>query len=398
MHNIKDILAKLFLLCCSIILLLICLEIIAKIYLEKYASEERFLKYASYKQLMKRYGNNGRIYTPNRHFGYYLTTNYQRLQNKHNAQGYRGDDITMPKPKGEYRIVCVGGSTTYTTGVDDYHYAYPFLLQTYLHEIGYNHIKVINAGVPGWGTLESLINFETRILDLDPDLLIVYHALNDIIPRLVWPKESYLGDNSGAFIPSQDRSSCNLILDNIDLLRVLLIHCGKLLSASDMRTNVMPARSFYGDEFDNQVKSGTYPSGYFTKIPISKMLAENEPRYFRRNIENLIAIARDRHINVLLSTFAYHNTILDSFKGSWDTEEFRKTIDQHNNVLIQISKYSSVPLFDFARFFPKDIKYYQRFKRFGREHLDLYHVNEEGSKLKAKMFAEYLVNNGLITK
>jgi len=126
------------------------------------------------------------------------------------------------------------------------------------------------------------------------------------------------------------------------------------------------------------------------------MLNENNPRYFKRNLENLIAIAQDRHLSVIVSTFAYHDTILGKYKSSSETEEFRKCIEQHNSVLRQIAKDKNVHLFDFALIFPKNIKYFQRYERFGHEHVDLYHVNEEGAKLKAKLFAEYLVNNELI--
>ena len=34
----------------------------------------------------------------------------------HNRLGYRGPEITIPKPEGVFRIVAIGGSTTYSTG------------------------------------------------------------------------------------------------------------------------------------------------------------------------------------------------------------------------------------------------------------------------------------------
>jgi lysophospholipase L1-like esterase len=89
---------------------------------------------------------------------------------------------------------------------------------------------------------------------------------------------------------------------------------------------------------------------------------------------------------------------VDDIEAYWQTDKFRKSVDQHNDVLKQVSQDKNVTLFDFAQLFSKDIKYCWRFKRNAREYLDLYHVNEEGAELRAKMFAEYLVNSGLITE
>ncbi len=41
-------------------------------------------------------------------------------------------------------------------------------------------IEVINAGVSGYCTFQSLINLQTRLLDYDPDVIIVYHVWNDV--------------------------------------------------------------------------------------------------------------------------------------------------------------------------------------------------------------------------
>ena len=57
-------------------------------------------------------------------------------------------------------------------------------------------LDVINAGVSGYSSMESLINLQFRVLALEPDLIIIYHAINDVGTRLVDP-ELYRSDNSG---------------------------------------------------------------------------------------------------------------------------------------------------------------------------------------------------------
>ena len=58
----------------------------------------------------------------------------------------------------------------------------------------YENIEVINAGVPGYTSWETLINFQFRVLDIEPDLIIIYHGTNDTHARLVLPK-FYQSDN-----------------------------------------------------------------------------------------------------------------------------------------------------------------------------------------------------------
>ena len=43
--------------------------------------------------------------------------------------------------------------------------------------------EVINAGVPGYTSAECLINFSTRVMDLKPDMVIIYLGYNDFKPN-----------------------------------------------------------------------------------------------------------------------------------------------------------------------------------------------------------------------
>ena len=63
-------------------------------------------------------------------------------------------------------------------------------------DYGYQNVQVINAGVPGYNSWEILVNLEFRVLDLDPDLVIIYEGTNDVHARLVEPS-AYRGDDLG---------------------------------------------------------------------------------------------------------------------------------------------------------------------------------------------------------
>lgn len=98
-----------------------------------------------------------------------------------NARGQRVTnvrDVPVPKPEGTYRVVCEGGSTTFDLLAPDDAATWPARLGTFLHPPA----DVVNAGFPGWTSLESLVSLETRDLDLQPDLVVVFSGVNDLQP------------------------------------------------------------------------------------------------------------------------------------------------------------------------------------------------------------------------
>ena len=98
-----------------------------------------------------------------------------------NARGQRVTnvrDVPVPKPAGTYRIVCEGGSTTFDLLAPDDAATWPARLGTLLGP----RADVVNAGFPGWTSLESLVSLEIRDLDLTPDLVVVFSGVNDLQP------------------------------------------------------------------------------------------------------------------------------------------------------------------------------------------------------------------------
>jgi lysophospholipase L1-like esterase len=370
----------------SIFFVLIVIEICAQIYINHFASEEAFTRYASLSQLQKKEGfpSSKSRYTPHRYLGYYPTPNFQKKKDKHNSLGYKGQNIEKPKP-GEFRIVCIGGSTTYTEKIKDYRFSYPYLLEKELHKRGYKNVTVINAGASAWSSWESLINFEFRVLDLEPDMIIVYHGINDIHPRLVWPPEAYQGDNSGAREANHTGLFMPSILEYSTILRILMIRTGLIKSHSAFsRTIIKEPSTFYADDFNFQKLKNTYPSGVFKKVSAEQMLTVNTPKYFKRNIENMIVIAKHNNIKTVLATFAY--SPLFKNKPRVSSREYIFAYSQLNGILKSIAKEMDVNLFDFANVFPKKKCYY----------LDGRHVTKKGAKLKAKLFADYIVEAKLL--
>lgn len=384
MANTKTFLQNSLLFAISTLTILIAIEITLTIYLVNYSSDKTFLKYASFQQLQAEADKHQTLYSPHRYFGYYPTPDYINKKNRHNKLGFRGDEIQTPKPNGAFRIVAIGGSTTYTTELNNYKLSYPYLLQEHLNKNGHPNVEVINAGAGGWSSWESLVNFQFRVLDLNPDMIIIYHSINDIHPRMVWPEDAYRGDNSGnritgggVFMPS--------IFEYSTLLRVFMIRAGWTTShASLERTTDKRPDTHYLSQFRTQKKNGTYPDGIFKQVSAKQMLATNKPVYFERNIRNIISIAKDHNIQVVLSSFAHSHHFPD--KPLVASAEYLSAFDENNQLLKMIAEDTKVNFFDFANEFP-DIKEY---------YVDGRHVTENGARVKSRLFGEYLIKNELL--
>jgi hypothetical protein len=129
----------------------------------------------------------GALVQPHPYLGYALTPGWQRRGVHHNRLGFRGRETSLEKPKGTVRIVCLGGSTTYGFFVTSDDETWPARLEVYLREIAPGHsIEVINAGVPGYTSFESLTSLQFRVLDLQPDIIVVYQGYNDL-RAATWP-------------------------------------------------------------------------------------------------------------------------------------------------------------------------------------------------------------------
>lgn len=104
-----------------------------------------------------------------------------KQQVSHNSFGFRGKETTWSKPKGVLRVLCVGGSSTYGAGVSSDEHTWPVQLEGVLASATEDgRFEVINLGVPGYSSFESLTRFATVGMELQPDVVVIYHGMADV--------------------------------------------------------------------------------------------------------------------------------------------------------------------------------------------------------------------------
>ncbi len=350
----------------SIFLTLFLLEIGARLWLNFLATPEQYDRYVLFTSIDPK----DFAFTPHPYLSYYPTPNYQKGLTSHNSLGYRNDEFPLEKPSGVYRIIALGGSSTYDVSIKDNAHTFTAQLERLLKEdYGYQNVQVINAGVPGYNSWEILVNLEFRVLDLDPDLVIIYENTNDVHARMVEPS-AYRGDDLGRRQAWQVPPVA--LWEHSALLRIV----SRMMNMS---------RQVSIDDF---VSSPTYVSWPYESrltednLDPAEILKENPPIYFRRNLENMSAIAKEHDVTILLTTWAYSPYLKDYAAQDYYQHGFK----ENNDVVKEVAADQHIPLFDFAAVMPQDAKYWA----------DGRHVNESGALVKARLFAEYIHDQGWI--
>jgi len=99
-----------------------------------------------------------------------------------NSHGFRGEELEQEKADDkEYRIFVLGGSALYGIFATSDNTTIPGYLQEFYNEFTTDRdVRVINAGVNGHESFAETYVVKNQIIDLNPDLIIVFDGWNDL--------------------------------------------------------------------------------------------------------------------------------------------------------------------------------------------------------------------------
>ena len=104
-----------------------------------------------------------------------------------NSLGFRDSEVQIPKPENVFRILVLGDSMAFGIGVEEKE-AFPKVLEEMLNDnakAGGVRFEVLNAGVPGYGTAQELLQYQLCGRQLNPDLVILaFVVTNDLLDNL----------------------------------------------------------------------------------------------------------------------------------------------------------------------------------------------------------------------
>lgn len=99
-----------------------------------------------------------------------------------NNFGFRDKDFVVPKPTNVFRIICIGASTT-EEGISNKETYPKFLEEKLLKHFNNYNIEVFNCGISGMMFEKHLARIPDYLF-LQPDMVIMYEGINDIVYEL----------------------------------------------------------------------------------------------------------------------------------------------------------------------------------------------------------------------
>jgi len=292
-------------------------------------------------------------------FAQTMTNNF-----RHSNGPYGNRDIEVPKPEGLIRINCLGASTT---GNDinyrNKNYSYPMELEKILMSAFPDlKIEVNNCGQGGYTSAEILIKFLLDTIDTRPDVVVIYHAYNDLGPSLT---PGFQSDYSHAKKNLGETYYLYRLVSNIpdiplESWNFLLNYC---LFSQNIRFNLMDVISRGAADIKNDFK------GLST---------------YKRNIEHIINICKANKIRVVLSTFSQY--LYPEIQNNEIYLKYYEGTKLENNVMRELAAAHNVPLVDNELLIPQEDRYF----------VDTVHFTPEGMHIVAENISipivEYIKN------
>ena len=211
-------------------------------------------------------------------------------------QWFNPQAFPAEKAKGDYRIFCVGGSTTYGRPYNDVT-SFAGWLRTYLQAADSSHPwEVINAGGISYASYRVASLME-ELIEYQPDLFIIYCGQNEFLERRTYSQLMAT--------PSAVRETGAIVARSriYASVRTMLGRGGGAQSSS--ATNKLP------EEVDAILDGSIGPDDYIRDDEQRTQTIE----HFRFNLERMIGIARSVGARVIMVNPAVNERNMSPFKN-----------------------------------------------------------------------------------
>jgi lysophospholipase L1-like esterase len=295
------------------------------------------------------------LYYVHPYSSYAMKPGYRNEHVTINSLGFRGGEIPQKKPPGEYRVVAIGGSTTFGIYQSDA-WTYPLFMEKALRrDLGTDRVRVINTGLVSATTADNLHRLFTEILPLEPDMVVLYEAFNDVVPRVF--NDFSMDYYHFRRVDPNQRS----VLSRLLIYRLLL----RAVFPAAFYENMNLVRYIW--KFENLPDSDAEKIANFDRTSAAA---------FEQNMDQMIRIASANGIKVVLATFA-----IDKDKPNWmyyvPAELWPRGIADNNDAIRRLAERHGLPLIDFSTYALGDKTMFY----------DSIHMTDDGSRLQAEFFA-----------
>ena len=291
--------------------------------------------------------------------------NHQTFQDKINSIGLKSPEIAIKKQNNTYRIICIGGSLVYGKDIGT---SWPHYLQMKLNERMREqeiNFEVINAGVPGYTSFHSIADFMTKLIDLEPDMVIMYQLFTDLYYYEYLDKELIIGDT---FNPYNTNLSIDRLMDKSYIYVIIGALKRKFLSSNNDNEKILNSER-------------------------TKVFQENDLKYYERNVNIMASLSSLLNYKLLfcppISLFKNENTLEEkAIIADIKSKQFYLDYISNGKKLLKKASENNMGVyyFDLSTKFTPSIDYLS----------DRYHPTVKGNKKIANEIFKFLYENKIL--
>lgn len=235
---------------------------------------------------------------------------------KINSIGFRSPELTDTTPSNNIRLAFLGGSTTFCQEVSSNDLVWASVLTSSLQsKYPDQHIDYINASATALDVNNSLTNLEKRVSAYSPDVIFIYHAVNDISNnswKLANPNYVYSWRYSSWFVKLKKAS----LLVQLVYTNVLIL----LQDQKDIATNIIPFDSRMADIFRADLQalvSEALKVSELVVIPTFTNQLRREQNDERRLEAAVTHLHYIEHLDIdgMLQAFDSYNSVIREFSS-----------------------------------------------------------------------------------
>ena len=270
-----------------------------------------------------------------------------------------------------YKIMCIGGSTTFGSGVEDSVDTFPYQLELFMRKNRFD-VHVINSGIPYHTSLDVLIKLITNGIYFKPDMVLIHTGGNDTgplnSPNHYLPDYTHWRDVSSFNKDKIFKNVWNFVpLSTIRLFLIFYLKPGTGTKSSNQFS--FPKNELVSMTDINRSRTVGLEN-YFSNIIYISKLNDIEPV--------TILFNNDQNRKGSLAYKYFDNEKLD-----FAIEKKRKSVKLHNSIMDSISRANKVNVIPFDKFVPSSDDYW----------IDHCHLEKRGNEEKATYIGNYLIKN-----
>lgn len=284
-------------------------------------------------------------------------------QTDQNGYRWHGSELHLTPEGEEFRILCLGGSTTYSNHVTrDVEKSWCYQLEKKLNKVQHGKIRVINAGLNYAMSSELLAEYVFHAQNFNPRIVIIHGPGNDSLP-IANGDSTFDYGNTRRSLYFQKRRFEKTLLKFSSVLKMLYVIWLDRSSLVSLEPENMPPVEIQNER-----------------------LKKSEFQQFKSNLENMLILMLSKEIKIILVPFlqASKNKIQEHHPGlSEGMVTANKKMSEIMKDFSDLNK--NVYYVDFTKFEFKDELF-----------LDSCHLYNEGEELKAQIIYDFIKNNNLV--